>query len=105
MKPEDEEEPIKKVVSNGYLLIKEKKAVIRYNECRRNHAANIGKYAVDGCREFMAAGEEGAPSALTCAACSCHRNFHRRSHEINHIIINVCYSSCDHHSSISMPPN
>ncbi|XP_057440046.1 mini zinc finger protein 3 [Lotus japonicus] len=48
---------------------------IRYGECQKNHAASIGGYAVDGCREFMAsAGDE----ALTCAACGCHRNFHRR---------------------------
>ncbi|PHT88361.1 Mini zinc finger protein 1 [Capsicum annuum] len=51
---------------------------IRYVECQRNHAANIGGYAVDGCREFMASGEEGTTAALTCAACGCHRNFHRR---------------------------
>ncbi|CAN4088465.1 unnamed protein product [Withania somnifera] len=50
---------------------------IRYVECQRNHAANIGGYAVDGCREFMASGENGT-AALTCAACGCHRNFHRR---------------------------
>ncbi|XP_044477627.1 mini zinc finger protein 3-like [Mangifera indica] len=53
---------------------------VRYVECQRNHAANIGGYAVDGCREFMASGEEGI-SALTCAACGCHRNFHRREVE------------------------
>jgi len=40
-----------------------------------NHAAYSGGYAVDGCMEFMAcSGEE----ALTCAACGCHRNFHKR---------------------------
>ncbi|KAI3673413.1 hypothetical protein L6452_39532 [Arctium lappa] len=50
----------------------------RYGECQKNHAANIGGYAVDGCREFMAAGEEGTTGELTCAACGCHRNFHRR---------------------------
>ncbi|XP_014632621.2 LOW QUALITY PROTEIN: mini zinc finger protein 3 [Glycine max] len=53
---------------------------IRYGECQKNHAANIGGYAVDGCREFMAS-REGAGGALTCAACGCHRNFHRR--EVN----------------------
>ncbi|KAA8540966.1 hypothetical protein F0562_024896 [Nyssa sinensis] len=51
---------------------------VRYVECQKNHAANIGGYAVDGCREFMASGEEGTTGALTCAACGCHRNFHRR---------------------------
>ncbi|KAL6973392.1 mitotic fidelity of chromosome transmission-related protein [Sarracenia purpurea var. burkii] len=51
---------------------------VRYAECQKNHAANIGGYALDGCTEFIAAGEEGTVGALTCAACGCHRNFHRR---------------------------
>ncbi|KAF3783089.1 Mini zinc finger protein 2 [Nymphaea thermarum] len=54
---------------------------VRYRECRKNHAASIGGYAVDGCREFMASGEEGTSGALKCAACSCHRSFHRREAE------------------------
>ncbi|XAR51740.1 hypothetical protein NMG60_11006457 [Bertholletia excelsa] len=54
---------------------------VRYGECQKNHAAAIGGYAVDGCREFMASGEEGTNNALTCAACGCHRNFHRREVE------------------------
>uniref|UniRef100_A0A7C8YTP6 ZF-HD dimerization-type domain-containing protein n=1 Tax=Opuntia streptacantha TaxID=393608 RepID=A0A7C8YTP6_OPUST len=33
---------------------------------------------LDGCGEFMPAGEDGTTEALKCAACSCHRNFHRR---------------------------
>lgn len=50
---------------------------VRYGECQKNHAAGVGGYAVDGCREFMpSGGDEGA--SLTCAACGCHRNFHRR---------------------------
>lgn len=51
---------------------------IRYRECLKNHAVNINGHAVDGCGEFMAAGEEGTLDALKCAACSCHRNFHRK---------------------------
>ncbi|KAA8542426.1 hypothetical protein F0562_023438 [Nyssa sinensis] len=54
---------------------------VRYAECQKNHAANIGGYAVDGCREFMASGEEGTTDAHICAACGCHRNFHRREVE------------------------
>lgn len=57
------------------------RSVVRYGECQKNHAANIGGYAVDGCREFLATGEEGSNGALTCAACGCHRNFHRREVE------------------------
>ncbi|PSR95804.1 Mini zinc finger protein [Actinidia chinensis var. chinensis] len=64
---------------------------VRYAECQKNHAANIGGYAVDGCREFMASGEEGTTGALTCAACGCHRNFHRRQVETQEV---VCDSSC-----------
>lgn len=58
-----------------------RKRVVRYAECRKNHAARIGGHAVDGCREFMPAGGEGTAGALQCAACSCHRSFHRREVE------------------------
>lgn len=51
---------------------------VRYGDCRRNHAASTGGYAVDGCREFIADGEEGTFAALKCSACGCHRSFHRR---------------------------
>ncbi|XP_073010520.1 zinc-finger homeodomain protein 1-like isoform X2 [Typha latifolia] len=50
----------------------------RYRECLKNHAVGIGGHAVDGCGEFIAAGEDGTLDALRCAACGCHRNFHRR---------------------------
>ncbi|XP_050215233.1 zinc-finger homeodomain protein 2-like [Mercurialis annua] len=52
--------------------------MIRYRECLKNHAVTIGGHAVDGCGEFMAAGDEGTIDALKCAACNCHRNFHRK---------------------------
>lgn len=51
---------------------------VRYRECLKNHAAGIGGNIVDGCGEFMPTGEEGTLEALTCAACNCHRNFHRK---------------------------
>ncbi|PHU25502.1 Mini zinc finger protein 1 [Capsicum chinense] len=54
---------------------------VRYKECQKNHAASVGGYAVDGCREFMPSGDEGTDSAFICAACGCHRNFHRREVE------------------------
>ncbi|XP_038987490.1 zinc-finger homeodomain protein 6 [Phoenix dactylifera] len=50
----------------------------RYRECLRNHAAAIGGHVVDGCGEFMPSGDVGTPDALKCAACGCHRSFHRR---------------------------
>ncbi|KAL2241337.1 zinc-finger homeodomain protein 6 [Sesamum indicum] len=51
---------------------------IRYRECLKNHAAAMGGHVVDGCGEFMPSGEEGTPESLRCAACDCHRNFHRK---------------------------
>nr|XP_043618523.1 mini zinc finger protein 3-like [Erigeron canadensis] len=69
---------IKKTGSNRTTSVSTNQRV-RYAECQKNHAANIGGYAVDGCREFMASGEEaGTRAAVTCAACGCHRSFHRR---------------------------
>lgn len=50
----------------------------RFRECLKNQAVNIGGHAVDGCGEFMPAGIEGTIDALKCAACGCHRNFHRK---------------------------
>ncbi|KAF8091199.1 hypothetical protein N665_0451s0012 [Sinapis alba] len=50
----------------------------RFRECLKNQAVNIGGHAVDGCGEFMPAGTEETIDALKCAACGCHRNFHRK---------------------------
>ncbi|XP_050221859.1 zinc-finger homeodomain protein 2-like [Mercurialis annua] len=49
---------------------------VKYKECMKNHAASIGGHANDGCGEFMPRGSDD--HSLTCAACGCHRNFHRR---------------------------
>ena len=46
----------------------------KYKECMRNHAAAMGGQAFDGCGEYM----PSSPDALKCAACGCHRSFHRR---------------------------
>ncbi|XP_013616020.1 PREDICTED: zinc-finger homeodomain protein 5-like isoform X6 [Brassica oleracea var. oleracea] len=54
------------------------KTTVRYRECLKNHAANVGGSVQDGCGEFMPSGEEGTLEALRCAACDCHRNFHRK---------------------------
>ncbi|KAF8695279.1 hypothetical protein HU200_037498 [Digitaria exilis] len=71
--------------SRAWLTGKRREPIVRfsccsvhYGECRRNHAASTGGYAIDGCREFIAEGEEGTGGALKCAACGCHRSFHRR---------------------------
>lgn len=54
---------------------------IRYKECLKNHAATMGGHVLDGCGEFFPGGEEGTQEALKCAACDCHRSFHRK--EVN----------------------
>ncbi|MFS8011318.1 putative transcription factor ZF-HD family [Helianthus anomalus] len=54
---------------------------VRYGECQRNIALEVGGYALDGCREFMAStveGSQGTEGALICAPCDCHRSFHQR---------------------------
>lgn len=53
-------------------------STVRYRECLKNHAASSGGNVFDGCGEFMPSGEEGSLEALKCAACQCHRNFHRK---------------------------
>ncbi|XP_010471631.1 PREDICTED: zinc-finger homeodomain protein 5-like [Camelina sativa] len=55
-----------------------KSSTVRYRECLKNHAATVGGSVHDGCGEFMPSGEEGTIEALRCAACDCHRNFHRK---------------------------
>ncbi|XP_073294321.1 zinc-finger homeodomain protein 11-like [Primulina huaijiensis] len=54
--------------------------MVTYRECMKNHAAALGGHAVDGCGEFMLSpsSTNSDPTSLTCAACGCHRNFHRR---------------------------
>lgn len=51
--------------------------VTRYRECQKNHAAHLGNHVLDGCGEFMPQGDDGTLESLNCAACGCHRNFHR----------------------------
>lgn len=54
--------------------------VVFYKECLKNHAASLGRHAVDGCGEFMPSPSATPtdPTSLKCSACGCHRNFHRR---------------------------
>ncbi|KAF7802982.1 mini zinc finger protein 2-like [Senna tora] len=72
---------------------------VRYGECQKNHAANVGGYAVDGCREFMASGNEGTSAALTCAACGCHRSFHKREVDNTNEVVCECSSSPSNNGS------
>ncbi|XP_039040592.1 LOW QUALITY PROTEIN: zinc-finger homeodomain protein 11-like [Hibiscus syriacus] len=54
--------------------------VLSYKECLKNHAASLGGHALDGCGEFMPSPSSTPtdPASFKCAACGCHRNFHRR---------------------------
>ncbi|XP_059652054.1 zinc-finger homeodomain protein 4-like [Cornus florida] len=72
------------------------KKLVRYRECLKNHAAAMGGSATDGCGEFMPSGEEGTLEALTCSACNCHRNFHRKETEGELLQLS---SSCDFYHS------
>ncbi|XP_010263641.1 PREDICTED: zinc-finger homeodomain protein 5 [Nelumbo nucifera] len=84
---------------------------VRYRECLKNHAASIGGHVVDGCGEFMPSGEEGTPEALKCAACDCHRNFHRKDMEGEpqsgancYYYYNKNHGGCGGRSRIPPPP-
>ncbi|KAL3537477.1 hypothetical protein ACH5RR_000843 [Cinchona calisaya] len=52
---------------------------VTYKECLKNHAANIGLHALDGCAEYMPSPNANPtdPSSIKCDSCGCHRNFHR----------------------------
>ncbi|KAK7400919.1 hypothetical protein VNO78_12228 [Psophocarpus tetragonolobus] len=60
---------------------------VAYKECLKNHAASIGGHALDGCGEFMPSSSTNVsdPRLLKCAACGCHRNFHRREPHDNNL--------------------
>ncbi|XVE67436.1 hypothetical protein DITRI_Ditri08aG0160800 [Diplodiscus trichospermus] len=45
-----------------------------YMECRRNVSLSSGRYTVDGCTLFL----DETANSMRCAACGCHRNFHRK---------------------------
>ncbi|KAI0522376.1 zinc-finger homeodomain protein 5-like [Dendrobium catenatum] len=47
---------------------------VKYRECLKNHAASLGGNILDGCGEFM----PSLADIMKCAACGCHRSFHRR---------------------------
>lgn len=73
--------------SNGVLKrknpLQHHPVVVIYRECLKNHAASLGGHAVDGCGEFLPSptANPSDPTSLKCAACGCHRNFHRREPE------------------------
>ncbi|CAG7883501.1 unnamed protein product [Brassica rapa] len=84
-KPNTNPDPKTKPGSDSFLIKKENQKprtrsnqAAKYEECQKNHAALTGGHVVDGCCEFMPGGEEGTSGALKCAACNCHRSFHRK---------------------------
>ncbi|KAG2307625.1 hypothetical protein Bca4012_083380 [Brassica carinata] len=66
--------------SNGIIKRHHPTLLFTYKECLKNHAAALGSHALDGCGEFMPSPSSVStdPTSLKCAACGCHRNFHRR---------------------------
>ncbi|XP_021758824.1 zinc-finger homeodomain protein 1-like [Chenopodium quinoa] len=82
---EEEEEESEMAITPTFKKQHHPTAAVRYRECLKNHAIGIGGNAVDGCGEFLPAGAEGSIDAFRCAACSCHRNFHRK--EYNNSIV------------------
>ncbi|KAH0466583.1 hypothetical protein IEQ34_003821 [Dendrobium chrysotoxum] len=54
---------------------------VKYRECLRNHAASLGGNILDGCGEFM----PSLADIMKCAACGCHRSFHRREGESDNL--------------------
>ncbi|XP_059446988.1 zinc-finger homeodomain protein 11-like [Corylus avellana] len=76
---------------------------VSYKECLKNHAASMGGLALDGCGEFLPSptATHSDPTSLKCAACGCHRNFHRRdSDDLIPRALNV-----QHLSSTSQSPS
>ncbi|PKU60523.1 zinc-finger homeodomain protein 2-like [Dendrobium catenatum] len=52
-------------------------AAVEYRECLKNQCVAPGFHTVDGCQFFFSGND---PSAVfNCAACSCHRSFHRKN--------------------------
>lgn len=86
--------------------------VVTYKECLKNHAASLGAHALDGCGEFMPSPSATPtdPTSLKCAACGCHRNFHRREPEepISTLAINTAATHVieyqPHHRHHPPPP-
>ncbi|KAK7362300.1 hypothetical protein VNO77_04410 [Canavalia gladiata] len=84
--------------------------VVSYKECLKNHAASIGGHALDGCGEFMPSSSTNPtdPRSLKCAACGCHRNFHRRDpqehNNTNPNNNNPTFLNCIYTPSSAPPP-
>ncbi|KAL1824510.1 hypothetical protein ACET3Z_011288 [Daucus carota] len=79
--------------------------VVGYRDCLKNHAAHIGGHALDGCCEYIPAPANPADNTtIRCAACGCHRNFHRRETEHHHRAMVEFQSPHRHHPPPPPPP-
>lgn len=87
-------------------LASEAAAAATYKECLKNHAAGIGGHSLDGCGEFMPSPSFNSndPSSLTCAACGCHRNFHRREEDPSSLSAVVPAIEFRPHNRHQLPP-
>ncbi|KFK26902.1 hypothetical protein AALP_AA8G308300 [Arabis alpina] len=84
--------------------------IFTFKECLKNHAASLGGHALDGCGEFMPSPSSIStdPTSLKCAACGCHRNFHRREPDHNNnnstSTISAAIEYQPHHRHQPLPP-
>ncbi|KAL8124560.1 zinc-finger homeodomain protein 11-like [Apium graveolens] len=80
--------------------------VFGYRDCLKNHAAHMGGHALDGCGEFIPcpASNPADPTSLRCAACGCHRNFHRRDPDLHHQRVMAEFHSQNRHQPPPPPP-
>ncbi|KAK9276564.1 hypothetical protein L1049_006099 [Liquidambar formosana] len=80
--------------------------VVSHKECLKNHAASLGGHALDGCGEFMPSSTATPtdPTSLKCAACGCHRNFHRRDSDEPPTTTTTHFHHLHHHHHPPPPP-
>ncbi|KAG5605420.1 hypothetical protein H5410_026912 [Solanum commersonii] len=67
--------------------------IVKYLECRHNYAARSNGYELDGCGEFCPTSAPETLESFICAACHCHRNFHRKV-EVEVLIISSTKTIC-----------
>ncbi|CAN4110697.1 unnamed protein product [Withania somnifera] len=72
--------------------------VVKYFECRHNYAASSMGHVLDGCGEFFPTGPPETPESFICAACHCHRNFHRKMEVEMEDRMELPILSIDHYS-------
>ncbi|KAJ0763488.1 putative transcription factor ZF-HD family [Helianthus annuus] len=102
--------PIQKNHHHHHHRLQPPPTVVAYKECLKNHAATIGSHALDGCGEFMPSltCTPHEPTSLKCAACGCHRNFHRREPTNDvytytpHLLLP--FNTTDHHTQMVATP-